>query len=77
MTDETRKKWINAAIKLGKDKSDKIACPSCNTGVLQIIDVPFGSEQTDRHIFCESCGERGVMTGNFPDSEFYFKDNMP
>jgi hypothetical protein len=72
---EVTERWIDAAMKLGKDKNEKVTCPACSAAVLKVKDEPYEpARKIDRYLFCESCGQWNVMTGNFPDSEFYFEE---
>lgn len=73
---DVRRAWIDAGMAIEKDKTAKVLCPECKTGFLQVKDEPIPSwKKIDRYMICDHCGRHNVMTGNFPDSEFYFPED--
>lgn len=75
MTDIS-KKWVDAAIKFDKNKNEQILCPSCCKSLLRVKDEPNTErKKIDRYIYCDSCRQSNVMTGNFLDSDFYFSED--
>ena len=75
MNDITRK-WVDASVKFEKNKNEQISCPSCSKSLLIIKDEPIAKwKKIDRYLICESCGQYNVITGNFPDSDFYFSED--
>lgn len=57
------RKWIDAAIVLGKDSTAKVQCPVCEAAELTVRDV-FPTPDTDvfeRYLECPNCGARNVM----------------
>jgi uncharacterized protein with PIN domain len=71
-----RKDWLDAGKAIGQDKTVQVLCPECKTGFLQVKDEPIASwKKIDRYMICDRCGRHNVMTGNFPDSEFYFPED--
>lgn len=72
------KGWLDAAMVLGKDKNAVVICPECQAGTLLVKDEPIPQwKKIDRYIICNICGKWNVMTGNYPDSGFYFQENLP
>jgi DNA-directed RNA polymerase subunit RPC12/RpoP len=57
------KKWIDAAIVLGKDPTATVQCPVCEAAELTVRDV-FPTSDADvfeRYLECPNCGARNVM----------------
>ena len=63
MSNLTSETWVEAAERLGVDPSEKISCPSCGEGILQVRDVPWDKDPTyfERYLYCEKCGSQNVM----------------
>jgi hypothetical protein len=63
---EYAKLWLNAANILAKDPMAKVACPECKIGTLNVKDEPFGVDQIDRYLYCDSCKHHNVLTMTKP-----------
>ncbi len=51
---EESKRWINAAIILGKNPNAKVSCPRCGQNYLKVEDVQIANT-LERHLMCLSC----------------------
>jgi DNA-directed RNA polymerase subunit RPC12/RpoP len=59
----TSRKWIDAAIVLGKDPDAKVQCPVCGIAELTVRDV-FPTPDADvleRYLECSNCAARNIM----------------
>lgn len=56
-------RWIAAAKRLRENPNDRVPCPDCEIGFLEIttVDWPDGSH-TDIYMKCSRCGSSNVMT---------------
>jgi len=60
---EKSKKWLEAAKILGKDPSQRVVCPECGIGHLQVKDEPIVNwNKIDRYLICDNCEKWNVMT---------------
>jgi DNA-directed RNA polymerase subunit RPC12/RpoP len=57
------KKWIDAAIVLGRDPTAKVRCPVCEREYLTVRDVypEPDSENFERYLECPNCKSRNIM----------------
>jgi hypothetical protein len=55
--------WIDALKKLECDPAEKVSCPDCKEGTLEIRDVAIPSwKKVDRYLICNRCGSYNVAT---------------
>lgn len=57
------KKWLDAAIVLGRDPTAKVRCPVCEREYLTVRDVypDPASEDFERYLECPNCRSRNIM----------------
>lgn len=68
--ENTRRKWIDAAIALGKDPNEVVSCPECDIGILKVKDVPIKEwKKTDRYLICDTYGKYNVLTMSDPENQ--------
>jgi hypothetical protein len=65
---ETSKLWIEAAKVLAVNPTAIVGCPACQVGKLIVKDEPFGKDQIDRYLFCDTCGKHEVLTMQKPET---------
>ena len=65
MTAES-KRWIDAAILLGRDPAAKVRCPVCERDDLKVRDVypAPDSDVLERYLECPSCKSMNIMRMN-------------
>lgn len=61
-------KWIQIAEQVSVNPFVKIPCPDCEGKLLQILIVPWESEEAkvDIHLFCPGCDSRNTITKEIP-----------
>lgn len=63
MSEQNRRKWLDAAKILGEDLSKKVPCPNCNVGYLYIKDVVVKEDsKCHRYLICPNCNSYNVIT---------------
>lgn len=57
------KKWLDAAIVLGRDPTAKVRCPVCESEYLTVRDVypDPDSDNFERYLECPNCRSRNIM----------------
>jgi len=57
------KKWLDAAILLGRDPTAKVRCPVCEHEYLMVRDVypEPDSDLFERYLECPNCKSRNIM----------------
>ena len=57
------KKWLDAAIVLGRDPTAKVRCPVCEGEYLTVRDVypKPDSDNFERYLECPNCRSRNIM----------------
>lgn len=57
------KKWLDAAIVLGRDPTAKVRCPVCEHEYLAVRDVypTPDSDVFERYLECPNCKSRNIM----------------
>jgi transcriptional regulator NrdR family protein len=57
------KKWLDAAIVLGRDPAAKVRCPVCEHEYLTVRDVypTPDSDVFERYLECPNCKSRNIM----------------
>ena len=61
--DPESQRWVQAAIKLGKDPLLKVLCPVCQEVFLEVMDVEYENDPNlfERYLTCPKCGALNVM----------------
>jgi hypothetical protein len=64
------KKWVEAAIILGRDPTAKVRCPVCDQAFLTVRDVfpSPDSSMFERYLECPNCKSRNIMRMTRPAS---------
>lgn len=62
---ESTRKWVNAGIAIGKDKTAVVACPQCDEGILLVKDEPIKERpgKAERWMICNKCGAWNTILG--------------
>jgi transposase-like protein len=62
---DERQLWLQAVEAIKQDINSTVSCPACNSGYLEVIDVPFDHRDKfkggERYLKCSNCNRVEIV----------------